>query len=269
MKKNQFLQYASLALAACTLILQTLAVLLQYDSGSNYFQGKAILPTIALITALLAAALGTAFAIVTKIDASAAEIFPRSTFLPSAILMGGFATSAGLLFLHIIKNGASKIATLTVVFSVLAAFYALATAYPKLREQANAITVLGFSAPLACILFNAYYYFDTSIEMNSPIKTATQVGLLCAMLYFTTELRFLMGKPMPRVFLMLASWTCALGALSAIAIPVACITGECSRLDYVAGAILTLCIMVTAGMRVQALMHSAQPTAPDFENADI
>jgi hypothetical protein len=145
-----------------------------------------------------------------------------------------------------------------VILAIVAAIYAVATGFSSLRAQANLITILSFSAPLVCIFFNAYYYFDTTIEMNSPVKTATQIGLLCAMLYFVSETRFLMGVPMPRMFVMLACWVRSLGTLSAVAIPVACIAGKCNRLDYVAGAVLTFCVMTVAGMRTQTLLKSAQ-----------
>ena len=134
--------------------------------------------------------------------------------------------------------------------------------------QVKSLSLLGLTAPLACILFNAYYYFDATVEMNSPVKTATQVGLLCAMLYFVYELRFLMDAPMPRVFLMTAFWVRSLGTLSALAIPVAYLTGKCDRIDYVAGAILTFCVMLTAGLRVQTLLQTAEPPAPENENAE-
>ena len=268
MKKNQILQYASLVCAALALLLQSLAVLLQYDHGTNYFKGGAILPALAVVAALLSAAVGTASAIITKINTASAEIFPKEGMLPSVILAGGFGVAV-VLFALSLKESVSGIALLAVIFSIIAAFYAIATGVPSLREQANLITVLGFSAPIACILFNGYYYFDTSIEMNSPIKTATQIGLLCAMLYFTAEIRFLMGKPMPRVFLMLASWTRALGARSAVAIPVAYLTDACNRLDYVAGAILTFCVMLTANLRIRALLQSAHAPAPESEDTDI
>ena len=62
MENKKILRYASLGMAAVAMIAQTLAVILQYDVGANYFQNAAVLPTVALVAALIAAALGTMFA---------------------------------------------------------------------------------------------------------------------------------------------------------------------------------------------------------------
>ena len=270
MKKIQILQYASLGLAALALLLQVLAVLRQFDGGTNYFKIGASLPTLAVIAALLSAAVGTVSALLTKVDPATASIFPKEGLMPSVILAVGFGIAI-MLFALSLREPISGVALLAIVCSAIAAFYAIATGFPAFRAQASLITALGFSAPIACILFNGYYYFDTSVEMNSPIKTTVQVGLICAMLYFVSELRFLMGTPMSRLFLTLAGWTRSLGALSALAVPVAYLTGKCDRLDYVAGAILTFCVMLTANLRILALLQSANAPAitPENENADV
>ena len=257
MRKNQILQYASLAFAALALLLQSLAVLLQYDTDANYFQKGAILPTLAFISAIIAAIAGTAFACTMERRSGSAEIFSGEIPYASIFTAAGFALSAFLFVISLADGELAGIAMLTFLAAIGATLYAVATLSPALRAYVNATAALGFLAPITCILFNAYYYFDTSIEMNSPIKTATQVGLLCAMLYFLSELRFLMGQPLPRLFVATAHLTSAFGALSAVAVPVAYLTGKCDRLDYVAGAALTLCILIASVIRTRTFLQSA------------
>lgn len=258
MKTKQILQYVALIGSALAIGAEALAVLWQYESGTNYFHSGAILPLVAVVAAIIAAIAGTALACTAKCDRETTEIFSDGRQYASILTTVGFALAAALLAIYFAKTALSGVAMLTLLTSIAAAFYALATCIPSLRAQTNAISLIGFFAPIACILWNAYYYFDATIEMNSPIKTATQIGLLCAMLYFLSELRFLMGQPLPRMFLATAYWVRAFGALSSIAVPIAYITGQCDRLDYVAGALLTFCVMLAAGFRIRTLLKFVQ-----------
>ena len=257
MGNKKILHYMSLAFAALAMLVQILAVIMQYDKGSNYFNNGAFLPTAAVAVALIAAAFGTVFACTARCDAGSADVFSDTSPLASALSATGFVVAAVCLILHFAATPISGIAILAIFTCFGAALYALATVSAILRARVNAISFMGFLAPIACIVLNAYYYFDTTIEMNSPVKTFTQVGLLCVMLYFISEIRFLMGAPMPRVYLTICAWVQSFGALSA-AIPIIYLSGKCERLDYVAGALLILCVLVASILRTQALLRSAE-----------
>ena len=98
------------------------------------------------------------------------------------------------------------------------------------------------------------------MEMNSPVKVTVQTALLFAMLYYTAELRYLLDRRKPRLYLALAMLTLASSALSAVAIPVAFCLGHLSRMDYLAGAILTLGIAVTVLLRIFFLLSEQNRT---------
>ena len=48
----------------------------------------------------------------------------------------------------------------------------------------------------------------------------------------------------------------SVGALSSLAVPVAFFTGRLDRIDYLAGAILTLTVMLTAEVRIYRLLKA-------------
>ena len=115
--------------------------------------------------------------------------------------------------------------------------------------------------------------------MNAPLKTTLQVSLLFLMLYQTAELRFLLGKPQPRLYLTLSAWALAFGCLSSIPLAVAFFTGRLTRLDYVSGGLLLLCATVTVCHRLFVLhrpvsiadteeMRKTAGTAEDLECAE-
>lgn len=262
------LRYASIALAAVAALLQIIATLRCYDPEANYFAVGALLPVFAVVAAFLGAILGTVAAYLTKIDTNSMEIFPSRVSVLGFFPAVGFGASACLFAVQFLVKSPSTLSILTALITALSAFCALATAIPSIRRNTTATAVLGFLPPIACILYNAHYYFDATLEMNAPLKTATQVGLLIAMLYLVAEIRFLLGTPQPRVFLMLVSWLCCFGALSTLPL-IKAIIGLPIRIDYFAGAVLTFSLMLTAIVRAWRLLRAevkADPVPPNQED---
>ena len=262
------LRYASIACAVIAALLGIAATLCSYDMETSYFTDGATLPVLAVVSAFLGAVLGTVAACLTKIDATAMGIFPTRVSVVGLLPAIGFGASAVLFAVQFWVNYPSTVSILTALFTGLSAFYAIAVAIPSIRAYATATAALGFLPPIACILYNAHYYFDATLEMNAPLKTSAQVGLLCAMLYLVAEVRFLLGTPQPRVFLTLTAWLCCFGALSTLPL-IKAIIGLPIRMDYFAGAILTFSLMLTAVVRARRLLRaevrddSEQPTAED------
>ncbi|MBQ9785424.1 MAG: hypothetical protein IJW29_07975 [Clostridia bacterium] len=250
-------------------VLQTLSVLLAFDTGSNYFVTGAPLPTAALIAALVGGAVGILAACLSprkrETDPSP---FPASiyTALPTALVFLLFGV-----FLLVSVGATDTARSLRIpaaLLSIVAAAYTLVSAIPAWRKShASAIALLGFTAPLACALANAYYYFDLSVEMNSPVKYCVQVSLLFAMLYFLGELRYLIGEPKPRLFVSGAACALAAASLCAIAFPVALFTGTIARLDYAMGGYLALGMAIGIGFRAFPVIRSfVTPTETQKED---
>ncbi|MBQ8433133.1 MAG: hypothetical protein IJX28_09655 [Clostridia bacterium] len=259
------LQWLSALSAVLGGILQTVCIFRYLEDGSNYFLTGAILPGIAVGLCILSLALGTVAAATTKPEQLAKTIFSNRP-IRCTPTVGFLAPAIALLFYE-----EKKLSVLTAFFLLLAVAYALFVNTPKLRRYTVPTALLGFATVAACALLNAYFYFDVSVEMNAPIKTALQAGLLASMLYFTGELRYLLGTPRPRIFLAMCSWVVALGSLTAIAFPISYFCGEFSRADYGAGALLMLFMVMTAFAQIIRLYNppahdEKQPeSAPDSE----
>lgn len=244
-------QISSLAIATAA-ILQTAAMFTEFEPNTNYFYSGAILPTFAWACAIIGALLGSASALILPKKALQGDIFrSHSVFYPSAI----GCLLAGLLLL---TSARGSLGTTSAVLLLLAAAYTVLSGNPQMREDHKTAVVLwGFVAIAACIALNAYYYFDFSIEMNSPVKVTVQLAILLIMLIFTGELRFVLGTQMPRMHLILQAWTTAIGALSALSLPIAYLLGVEVRADYVAGAILILTAVLTQYLQSHQLIRSS------------
>lgn len=257
--------------SALAAILQTLAVLISYDPTANYFQRGAILPTLAVSLAIAGTVCGTLAARMTDTTTLNDSPFSESIVIPYAAI--GFLLTAIVLPF----NAPTERMTLTLVtsvFLVLAALFHIFLCIPSIRQKhATALSFLGYAAILGCILAMAYFYFDVSVEMNAPLKVAVQTGLITSMLGYVGELRYLLEKPMPRMYLTVLSWAISLGSLSAIAVPVAMIAKKLPRIDYASGALLVLCIVTTQILRMRTLLHvpntNENDTANDTDGKDL
>ena len=234
-------------------ILQAVAMFTEFEPNTNYFYSGAILPTVACVFAVLGALLGTVAALLIPAKLLRGSIFrnSRSVLPPSAI---GFLL-AGVLLLATARG---TLGTATALPVLIATAYAAMSGTPHMRADYKVtVVLLGFVAVAACITLNAYYYFDFSIEMNSPIKVAVQLAILLTMLALTGELRFILGIEKPRTQLILFAWVQSMGALSSVALPLAFLLGVDIRADYVAGAILVLAVTVTQYLQTRQLISSS------------
>ena len=258
------------ALTAAAVVVQTIAMLRCFEVGTNYFLIGATLPTVAALLAILGAGLGTVGACLGgRVQPTHSPIAGKLyTALPCALLF--FATALLMPFLASGTEAALGLRVPVLISCLLAGCYVLLCGLPSFRAaHPTAIALLGFSAPIACGLLNAYYYFDMSVEMNSPLKYCVQVALLFAMLYFLGEIRFHINEPKPRLFLACAFCTLAAASMCAIAFPVAFFAGRFERVDYLMGSLLMLGICVTILFRVLPYLpitpprHTAEASNPN------
>ena len=251
--------------SALTAVWQTLAVLFSYQPNDHYFKSGDFLSIAAVVFAIMGAAYGIIGVLADKKKNDYPNILARATF-PNP--MAGGAVAATLLFAgyRMLSAGYgakfSRFDLLLTVTLALTAVYAVLCGIQNAAGRQTLTALFGLFAIVALILLNAYYYFDRSIEMNAPLKTSIQVGLLFATLFLTGEVRYLLGTEMPRMMQIFAVCTIAFGALSAVAIPVAFFGGMFNRPDYLAGALLVLGFVPTALIRLHTL--TAKPkTAPE------
>ena len=249
-----WLLFAVFALAAC--VLQARAILTVYEVGENYFKSASRYPLAALGCTMLAAIFGSVAAIRTAPAHPTADPFPRLP-IPAPTLIGLLLTALAIMCSENTMTN-PIIRPITAGFLVIASLYSVLVQIDFCRRRLRVLTVLlGFGSVLASILINAYYYFDLSIEMNAPLKTTVQTAILFFLLYQIAELRYLLGDPQERLYLMISAWTVAFGSLVSIPLPLAYLTGRIDRPDYAVGGVLMLCVTVTVALRVLRLFHSS------------
>ena len=254
--------YLSLSLlsAISAAALHTIAYATAYgEQGANYFSATSLLPRLSGAFAILAclfACVSFFFQKSTPLSVSASA--NRLTSIPAAI---GFLVGGTLFFL----SNTTKLTYSISAFCILAAIYLASHAF-SLIEDPFVLALIGFSAVIACILCNGYFYFDRSLELNAPLKINTMIGMLTAMLYFIGELRILIGRAMPRTYCVITACTIGLSALSALPIPVAFLLGKFDRVatpkaptamtaifehpEYFAGAVVILGVSITAALKL-------------------
>ena len=252
------LQWCSLLFAALTAAFQVLAMLLCYEEKINHFAQGAFLPTLAMICFGLSLITGIISAIITPASKLSTTIFASKRTVP--IPAFGFALLTDILLFRLIslaidlweisptgeiffKNlftGNTKIAVLCIPLLIIAVVYCFLISLPGQRTKKNRNTLLGFGTVLACMLLTIYLYFDMTILMTSPVKTFLQAGLLCSMIFFTGELRYLLERPLPRLFSVCTTLVLATGAISVPSGIIAFLSQKLPSSDYFACALLLL-----------------------------
>ena len=250
MRKNTVARIFALTFACGTTtaaLLMSAAVAFSYDRGTNYFVADALLFRFAVIFALLAFAAAITNAILVSKDTLAL----RSPFgtnllvaLPAAL---GFAF--GGIFLAVDFFQTKSYLALAAAVSLF-----LSMLHTLLCEAGYRIKALGFFPPVACALLVCTLYFDTSMEMNAPLKVTAQCALLPLMLYFTTELRYLLGRQIPRLYLALALGSIAASSLCTLAIPVAVFAGLLDNANCLAAALVVLGVNITILFRLKRFL---------------
>ena len=240
--------------------LQLMAYINAYNHAeSNYFLAKSPLPTLATAFSILSCLLAIAAIILWKRNPMTIQP-PAGSFatVPAAL---GFLVGGALMFL----SNTAKLTYILPVLCFLAAVYNVAIIFAN-KQTKTVIALVGFSAAIACILFNGYYYFDTTLEMNAPVKVTMQMAFLAAMIYFISEIRSLLDIELTRLYLLACALTVGIGSLVAIPLPLAYILGvfkpqgtaRATSLtaqifdhpEYLAGTAIILGVCITAAWKL-------------------
>ncbi len=189
----------SVALTLCGAILRTVCMLTWYDAALGFFNAG-VLPTLASILYYIA--------IVATIVS--ALLIPKGTLdgelrtphrAPVAYGMGlalvaytvlSLITSYATLFTAggWVKTALTLCALLSATYFILSA-----TRHGRFRDG---LIWLGFLPVVWSLLAIAVTYSDPYVSMNSPLKLSLQMGLIGFMLIMTAELRYRLGRPLPR-----------------------------------------------------------------------
>lgn len=254
-KLAKILRIVLLAGIPAAALLQEIAVLISYDQETHYFVANAPLPILAnvLTAVLVVVALLSALMAPKPLDTSSPFGKQIWIALPAAL---GFAI-AGCFFVIEFLTSRAILSLVSAVFLLFSAIHLV------LSETDHKPALLGYFPPLACSCLVCILYFDTSLEMNAPLKVAVQCALLPLMLYFTAELRFLIGYALPRLFSALALVSLATSSLCFLTIPVASIMGRLENTNCLIATIAVIGINATIALRQWRYLQAPDTTSPD------
>lgn len=178
-------------------ILRSVCMLTVFDTAVGYFH-TGILPTMSTALYFAAVAIAVIGASLIHKGVLSTELNTRLR-LPVAYLWGFSLVIFTLgVMLVCYKDKTNNFLTAPMVMGILSAFYFLATKN-KTGRYSDGLCALGFLPVVWCVTAAWETYTDQFTAMNSPIKVSLQMGFLGLALILISELRFRLGKPLPRM----------------------------------------------------------------------
>lgn len=242
----------TLVAAIAVSAIRTIALLVEFDPVSAYYDHGAKLPAAFMTIMLIAIAAACVFVYILrgKLDGVSAGSDSPAVIYVSALL--GFVIVAGALldfFIGGVRGGLISLSTLTLVLSVPAALYCLiGIALPIGNKGAE--TVLSVLMILWLFLMLVGVYFDTGVEINNPNKTLTLASLAVSLLFFVAEGRFRVGSQRPWRYVLSGFATVIVTGLYSIPNAALILMGAYPDAVNVTREMLILCIFIYAALRM-------------------
>ena len=240
-------------------ILQTLAYKSAYGNPlANYFSAASPLPKIAIGFSILTCLLGIA-AVCLYNKEEIPEHSPIGDFssLPAAVSL-----LLGTVLMLMSNN--TKLTYAIAFFFLLATIYQAILSF-RLVNDPTVIALIGFANVIGCILLVGYFYFDPSMEMNAPVKISALMGILFTALYYTYEIRALLGNPLPKLFTLLTVCVIGIGALASFPVTLAYLFFHCfdqihthsfEHPEYFACSLILIGVCTSAVWRLCKIINS-------------
>lgn len=211
------------ALSLLGVVLRSVCMLYCFDADIGYF-ADGILPTLSHILYFVAILAPIVCSIRTPKGQLSTEFRIANRSILATVLgifMAGFAVA---LLVNILSEGltvaeAGRFTPWLCLLGLAASTYYFSSARRDGRYP-DWLSFLGYLPILWGVTAVADTYFDGFTAMNSPVKISIQLGILGFMLMVLAELRFRVGKPMPRysvAFLSIGSFTCLVGSIPLLA----------------------------------------------------
>lgn len=144
---------------------------------------------------------------------------------------------------------------LMTAFAVPTAAYLIISAITK-NDSSKKLTVLGFFPVLWTAVCLLRIYFDRTSAINDPVKIFSQMALAAIMLYFLSELRIRVGKPVLRMYAAFAGISAMLGFSYSVSVIIAYFAGVGALSGEILLATVILLSSVYAFSRMAALRKS-------------
>jgi hypothetical protein len=188
-----------------------------------------------------------------------------------AVVLVAFTVAAFLVY----SPAEDSMLLATALLGIPAAFYYVISSASGDRSP-DWVSMLGFIPVIWCITAVADLYFDPFVTMNSPIKVSLQMGFLGFMAATLGELRFRIGRSLPRlalVFFSLSGFTCLTAAIPLLVATGAHILDHPLHLMYaavllVAGLYSLYLLFLHTRLPLPAEAQTSIPESPDKGGTD-
>ncbi len=187
---------SSAALSVIGAVLRTVCLLTCFDTDVGYFRPSA-LPTVSDILYIVAFVLVTAGALLIPKKALSRDLCAPHRTVPAILFGAILVLFAATALVVCFPDRTGPVLLAPIILAPLAAVYFFLSAnrsglYP------DGIVALGFLPILWCVAGIAETYMDRFTTMNSPVKLALQLGMIGLTFILLAELRFRLGKAIPR-----------------------------------------------------------------------
>lgn len=242
-KLKVYLYTAFILTGVCVLLL-TLAILLDYNAGVNYFNSSLSFSVFRALCIITVVWFFSAFFLIPKkqlngdTPLTTVTIFPSSLFAVIMLSTGLVALAAGLKtepVLKLFRGLKSDKPTIILICGLLALIsvvYFIMNCFPPKGKSREKHALVGFSVPLSAAMLVAVSYFDVTVSMNAPSKLMFHFSLILFMLWSLYELRAMLGKPMPRCYFVFGLTAMLLSASASLPWMIAFFAGKVAAPVY-------------------------------------
>lgn len=133
-------------------------------------------------------------------------------------------SSISVIISAILSNTTAVLWIIMTLLSIPTAAYLIISAVTKTEEK-PALTALGFFPVLWTAVCLLRIYFDRTSAINNPVKIFSQMALAAVMLFFLSELRIRVEKPVLRVYLAFSGAAAMLGFSYSVSLIAAYLSG--------------------------------------------
>jgi hypothetical protein len=191
-------------LSAAAGLLQAYLFLVYYDGELNLYKTGTRLPEIFYICVLICALFCASSYFIFKKNGGPANLPQAGRVITFTAVLSGLLLLFSALFsaYYYFKGfytGITPLRAAAYIAAVPASFYFIITAMSRSPKR-NITVLLGISTIIWAALYLMCIYFDMTSPLNSPIRILNQLSLITIMLYFTFEVRYLLGIPRPKLY---------------------------------------------------------------------
>lgn len=217
----------SLTAAVAAACVQLFLLLTDYDFTLGLYNSGSTLPSLFAVLLLVAVTALLTLPLVGRKIAMAPALPPVGRGLTFISALTGFALIAtvvmqlflGLAFNTELEGWKSSLAAVLgvamLIFAAPSAAYFIVMAVRR-DPYRRSTTALGFCPVLWSATYLMCVYFDTSTTLNNPLRIIEQAALISIMVFLLMELRYLIGRASPHLYMMFGMITLVMVTASSL-----------------------------------------------------